>query len=313
MIAGFNQRSVAVLGLGLAMIAALVATAMLLRLDRDSGIAQPSSVAPVPIATGELIAVTADNRSIISEADAARRANAALAVVPRALEAAAPFAAASDPVIRDKAGQCLAEAMYYEAAFEGEQGRRAVAQVVLNRVRHPAFPHSVCGVVYQRTGATCQFTFACDGARSRAPLTKLWDRTLREAREALAGRVDKSVGMATHYHADYVYPVWAPRLEKIAVVGQHLFYRWPQGWGRRGAFTARYSGIELEELVNPPTLLTDPASDAAPEVALPGGEIAPRRTVNDAGYVDPAKGWRPSISVMESEAAGQASSPPPHL
>ncbi|MFC0588956.1 cell wall hydrolase [Novosphingobium aquiterrae] len=307
-----KQRSVAVLGLGLAMIAALVAMAMLIRPDRGSGVAQPPSAAPVPIATGELIAVTADNRSIISEADAARRANAALAVVPRALEAAAPFAAASDPVIRDKAAQCLAEAMYYEAAFEGEQGRRAVAQVVLNRVRHPAFPHSVCDVVYQRTDVTCQFTFACDGARSRPPLPKLWERTLREARDALAGRVDKAVGMATHYHADYVYPVWAPRLEKVAVVGQHLFYRWPQGWGRREVFTARYSGTEPGELVAPPPLSTDPASDAAPDSALPDGEVAPRRTVNDAGYLDPGKGWKPSISVMESEAAGQASSPPPH-
>ncbi len=248
--------------------------------------------------------MTADNRSIVAEADAARAANAALLLVPGALEPARSFAGPADPATRLRAETCLAQAMYYEAGFEGEQGRRAVAQVVLNRLRHPAFPHSVCDVVYQRQGGTCQFTFACDGALARQPVAAIWDKTLREAGEALAGRVEKSVGMATHYHADYVYPVWAPRLEKVAAIGHHQFYRWPLGWGRRGVFTAAYTGIEPGVLPMPPAMATETGSaEEAAMVAQGLGEVAPRRSDNDAGYVDPSKGWRPTIADISSEPA----------
>lgn len=268
------------------------------------------SDAPVDLPTAELIAATADNHSIIADADKAKAANAALAIVPDAIEPSRPFAGPADPVMRQQAEHCLAQAMYYEAGFEGEAGRRAVAQVVLNRVRHPAFPHRVCDVVYQRTGGVCQFTFACDGALVRAPVPALWERSLGEAREALAGQVETSVGMATHYHADYVYPAWAPRLEKIAAIGQHLFYRWPLGWGRRGAFTAVYAGMESGALPLPAPAQT---GDAAAAMDLPGAAeagAAPRRSQNDGGYVDTSKGWRPSIADVESETAGTPSPPP---
>lgn len=93
-------------------------------------------------------------------------------VQPSALEAARPFAfSAADTSSRERAEQCLAEAIYYEAGSESEDGQRAVAQVVLNRVRHAAFPNSVCGVIYQGSERTtgCQFTFTCDGSLARAP------------------------------------------------------------------------------------------------------------------------------------------------
>ncbi|WP_416365907.1 cell wall hydrolase [Sphingomonas aerolata] len=75
---------------------------------------------------------------------------------------------------RARALLCLTTAIYYEAASEPDAGQRAVAQVILNRVRHPAFPATVCGVVYQgpHSGGAptaCQFSFACDGATARAP------------------------------------------------------------------------------------------------------------------------------------------------
>ena len=71
---------------------------------------------------------------------------------------------------RARALECLTAAIYYEAASESDDGQRAVAQVVLNRVRHPAFPGTVCGTVYQGSErAGCQFSFACDGAMARAP------------------------------------------------------------------------------------------------------------------------------------------------
>ena len=134
---------------------------------------------------------------------------------------------------------CLTAAIYYEAANEPASGRRAVAQVVLNRVRHPAFPRSVCGVVYEgsdrKTG--CQFTFTCDGSLQRRPSKAGWESARKLAVTALSGGVEPEVGMATHYHADFVVPYWAPSLNKITKLGHHIFYRWKGNWGRRRAFT----------------------------------------------------------------------------
>ncbi len=147
-----------------------------------------------------------------------------------------------------RALECLTSAIYYEAGQEPTDGQRAVAQVILNRVRHPAFPSSVCGVVYQgstrQTG--CQFTFTCDGSMARGPMTASWDRARKVAAAALAGSVYPNVGNATHYHADYVVPYWASRLAKTAVVGAHLFYRWSGGWGLPKAFGQGYSGRESD-------------------------------------------------------------------
>lgn len=150
---------------------------------------------------------------------------------------------ASDVVGRRSSIDCLTAAIYYEAAQESDQGKRGVAQVVLNRARHPAFPNTICGVVYQgserRTG--CQFTFTCDGSLARRPSREGWDAARRIALGALSGAVEPSVGMATHYHADYVVPYWASSLAKITQVGHHIFYRWSGGWGRRAAFTQSVS------------------------------------------------------------------------
>jgi spore germination cell wall hydrolase CwlJ-like protein len=143
--------------------------------------------------------------------------------------------------------QCLAEAIYYEARSEPEEGQRAVAQVVLNRVRHPAYPGSVCGVVYQgpmRAGGGCQFTFTCDGSMRFSPFGADWLRARRLAAEALAGKVEASVGLATHYHTHQVLPAWATRLAKIAIIGNHNFYRMLGAWGQPSAFSQRYSGRE---------------------------------------------------------------------
>jgi spore germination cell wall hydrolase CwlJ-like protein len=147
---------------------------------------------------------------------------------------------------RARALECLTSAIYYEAAQEPTDGQRGVAQVVLNRVRHPAFPNSVCGVVYEgSTRATgCQFTFTCDGSMAYAPIPSLWNRARKVAEAALDGRVYAPVGYATHYHANYVVPYWASSLTKTAVEGAHIFYRWQGGWGRPAAFTHRWSGLE---------------------------------------------------------------------
>jgi spore germination cell wall hydrolase CwlJ-like protein len=143
--------------------------------------------------------------------------------------------------------QCLAEAVYYEARSESEEGQRAVAQVVLNRVRHPAYPGSVCGVVYQgplRAGGGCQFTFTCDGSLVYQPAGPGWDRARRIAAEALAGSVYAPVGLATNYHTQQVLPDWAFRLAKATIIGNHIFYRMPGLWGGPAAFSQAYRGRE---------------------------------------------------------------------
>jgi spore germination cell wall hydrolase CwlJ-like protein len=157
-----------------------------------------------------------------------------------------PFVMTANGTDRARALKCLAEAVYYESAREPRLGQEAVAQVVLNRVRHPAYPKSVCGVVYQGAARAtgCQFSFTCDGSLRYAPEPGLWAQAQRVAREALAGHVNKAVGSATHYHANYVAPYWAPTLVKMKQVGLHIFYRWTGPWGEPPAFTGRYAGGE---------------------------------------------------------------------
>jgi hypothetical protein len=197
---------------------------------------------------------------------------------------------------------CLTQAVYYEAGFEPLEGRRAVAQVVLNRMRHPAFPKSVCGVVYQGSRSpVCQFSFVCDGALYRRPAAQLWREAELVAAAALSGYVEASVGSATHYHADYVAPYWAPMLSKVAKLGAHIFYRWPGAWGRDAAFTGRYVGEP-----NDPASLRPPLRSAVmpgaegvidgPPVEMAGPPVA--RAPNDVGgLLDTSKGWTLNIPM----------------
>ena len=171
---------------------------------------------------------------------------------------AAPFSLRGIASIdRARALQCLTAAVYYEAATEGDAGQAAVAQVVLNRVRHPAFPASVCGVVYQGAAHRgCQFSFACDGASTHVPTATGWARAARAAALALGGRVFAGVGMATHYHTYAVTPAWNRSLVMTDAVGAHFFHRWKGYWGTAAAFTQRYRGGE--PVVEPvaPTMAT---------------------------------------------------------
>ncbi|HEX5867670.1 MAG TPA: cell wall hydrolase, partial [Beijerinckiaceae bacterium] len=124
--------------------------------------------------------------------------------------------------------RCLAEAVYFEARSEPEEGQAAVAQVILNRVRSGLYPSSVCGVVYQNRHRhlACQFTFACEGKSLRIGDTDSWETAKRVARAVLDGTTYLAeVGGATHYHADYVRPSWARRLKKMDVIGRHIFYK----------------------------------------------------------------------------------------
>ncbi len=235
----------------------------------------------------------------------AKLINASMPFASGPLKAARPFAASGSDVDQRRARLCLTQAVYYEAGFEPVDGRRAVAQVVLNRMRHPAFPKSICGVVYQSNGRVCQFTFVCDGALYRAPAAAAWRQAELVARAALAGHVETSVGAATHYHANYVAPRWAPLLAKVAQLGQHIFYRWPGAWGQPGAFSGRYIGEPRDPLsLRPPLPLASTVPGATDLIAQAGPPVA--RAPNDVGgLLDPSKGWSLQIPGPD-ESVGAA-------
>lgn len=220
--------------------------------------------------------------------------------------------------------KCLTEAIYYEAANEPEAGKRAVAQVVLNRLRHPEYPNSVCGVVYEGANApVCQFSFTCDGSLLRAPLARQWNESRRVALAALAGQVAPEVGSATHYHADYVVPRWAFTLGKLAQVGTHIFYRFPGRVGTAAALTGRWSGSERIPVLNFARLRDkledrEVAATDLNESVVPGLTVAPdirdRHAAHDVGgRIDTTTGWQLSIpdpvqlsARYQSTVSGQA-------
>lgn len=141
--------------------------------------------------------------------------------------------------------ECLSQAVYYEARGETPAGQAAVAQVVLNRVRHPAFPKSICAVVFQGArGGGCQFSFACDGA-AHHPLDSLaWRRAEKVAAKALDGAVMTDVGNATHFHVAGLNTGWGPNLLKVAQIGSHIFYRFG---GRSGSSSMFHGDVQPSE------------------------------------------------------------------
>jgi spore germination cell wall hydrolase CwlJ-like protein len=158
-----------------------------------------------------------------------------VSIVPAAGPPAAPYAARS---LSGDDLRCLTEAVYYEARSEGRDGQRAVAQVVLNRARHPEYPASICGVVYEGSerDTGCQFSFTCDGSRSRRIERFAWADAQRVAEDALAGYVHAPIGYATHYHTDDVRPSWSSSLTRVGAFGEHIFYRWRGPAGEPAAF-----------------------------------------------------------------------------
>ena len=211
--------------------------------------------------------------------DQARAFNSAIPFSRLPSPAARPFVFSGTPIDQARAIDCLAAAQLYEAGDDAV-GERAVAQVVLNRVRHPAFPKTVCGVVFQgqERSTGCQFTFSCDGALARSPTQAAWNRARDIARAALAGQVFKPVGYATHYHTDWVVPYWSSSLDKVAAVDTHLFFRWRGWWGTPPAF--RLSRASTEPVIPRIARLSAVHRGEGiliaglPPVLLPGGGVA---------------------------------------
>ena len=136
-----------------------------------------------------------------------------------------PGTAKAFPVFKEPS-HCLALAMYWEAKGEGDEGMLAVASVVLNRVRHPDFPDSVCAVVTQG-GETppCQFSWWCDGRSDQPVEARAWRRAQKLAREALAEAPADRTGGALFYHASYLRTPWKMKRRPTVQIGRHVFYR----------------------------------------------------------------------------------------
>ncbi len=173
-----------------------------------------------------------------------------------------------------RALQCMTNAIYYEAGNEPEEGQRAVAQVILNRLASGRWPTSVCGVIYQgteRSDRLCQFTFSCDGSMARTPAATSWSRARRVAARVLSGEVFAPAGLATFYHTLAVRPPWADRVRPVAVIGAHIFYRLPGEAGMSAGYRMRYSGRETAQ---PGPYAFAQAPRPMPLLAPPGPEIA---------------------------------------
>ena len=182
-------------------------------------------------------------------------------------------------VDRSRALECLTAAIYYEAASEPDQGQHAVAQVVLNRVAHPSFPNTVCGVVYQGSERStgCQFSFTCDGSLLRVPSKFFWERARGVAAQALSGYVESSVGLATHYHTNAVHPYWAPSLHFITSIGAHRFYSLMGRAGDASTFRFAYGGGE-------PLAAPHPRNAAADKVPDPTLDPLALQRAYDGGF-----------------------------
>ncbi|RUX30946.1 cell wall hydrolase [Mesorhizobium sp. M7A.F.Ca.US.011.01.1.1] len=137
-------------------------------------------------------------------------------------------------VFSQKEQACLANGIYFEARSESVRGQAAVAQVILNRVRNPTYPNSICGVVYQNDSwfNRCQFSFACDGRKKRIDSPAAYKTAQEIAMAVTAGKIFiPEVGSSTHYYAQYVHPGWARTMQKMTKIGLHIFYRtYGGGW-----------------------------------------------------------------------------------
>lgn len=246
----------------------------------------------------------------------ARRLNEDVPVSQENNSPATPLALPASNMQNLTAGlDCMTAAIYHEAASEPLDGQRAVAQVILNRVRHPAYPKTVCGVVYQgvEKGVSCQFTFACDGSLARKPVPALWRQARLVAMAALSGLVYGKVGWATHYHADYVFPYWAPTLVKALVLGRHIFYRMPGGMGTQSAFRGPYVANEWHEMqqaqAHERVLLADMPGKDGLDAQLPVAAVA----VTERGVLLPSGGYAnaPGNGVVADSAPAPAASRAP--
>lgn len=148
------------------------------------------------------------------------------------------------PKIDYQALQCMTENIFFEARGESDEGKAMVGVVVIQRMKSPHFPDTVCGVVHQAITDNngfpiknlCQFSWYCDGRTDSINLhneqvADEWIASQKIARAVLSGKYKKLMVKytgVTHYHADYSDPYWAhnKNYRMVIRVGSHMFYRW---------------------------------------------------------------------------------------
>ena len=237
--------------------------------------ASPPPISPVETAEPMPdLPASPEDTVVLSELTAtdARARNAAVDFAAVGPGTPSPFRFDGSAADRLRARDCLALAGMAEAGG-GDGDQRAVMQVILNRVRHPAFARTVCGVVFEgaQRPTGCQFSFTCDGSLARRYSDAAWRAARDRAEQMLGGATHAPVGNATHFHADYVYPWWSDQLDKVAQVGPHIFFRWRGFWGSRSALSARYAGGEPDPLRLRETALVTAAANPLPGL-LESGE-----------------------------------------
>jgi len=190
----------------------------------------------------------------------------------------------TQPEFEDRERRCLSTAIYFEARGESKRGQIAVAQVVLNRVRSPLFPETICGVVFQgqmRKG--CQFSFACDGHTDNPRNKEQWALAQDLAKEVMSGdQWLPEVGYSTFYHANYVNPRWARHMRKIDKIGRHIFYK--KRNGKPYAIEASADPVEDGADSNPSGYLLSPTLSLASAVSTVAGSSAPTSQAMSLGY-----------------------------
>ena len=214
----------------------------------ESDIAQDISVAsayaPIPAAMPVSTFDPSAGMAALDASDAIAPGGESDAPMPTIASQQLAYARASAPIstgylttqavnVSEKQLNCLAQAIYFEARGENYRGQVGVAQVVLNRVDDHRYPDTICAVVFQNQHRrnACQFSFACDGIADRVTERRAWDQAEEIATKVLAGELYlPDVGKATHYHATYVRPAWAPRMTKLTQIGLHIFYEFKSGW-----------------------------------------------------------------------------------
>jgi len=121
---------------------------------------------------------------------------------------------------------CVAEAIYFEARGTGAEGRRAVAEVIVNRAADARFPATPCAVVDQRTNGACQFSYRCDGLPDdRFVDAAAYARAQATAAQVLADPGTRITDGALYFHAASAAPGWFATRRYIGVFGGNKFYR----------------------------------------------------------------------------------------
>ena len=277
---------------------------------QDAGTANPAAP-PLQKIVHDAEEFSADKLMPI-EAKTAKEINASRPFTTLRSVAAAPFNSRLTGADRDRAITCLAIAGLYEAGGSADD-QRPVMQVVLNRVRHPAWPNTVCGVVFQgaERATGCQFSFTCDGSMQRwRPAEAAVTRAKALAVKMLGKDVDERVGWATHYHTDWVVPYWSESLDKLTAVKTHLFFRWKGLWGTAPAFRGPVATTEPQigqlAAFDPNHALSEATPEGKGMVVDPSvfaDLVAAGQAPAAAASVKPAVAYaRPVVQMLAAEA-----------